>query len=87
MQIHGLQENPEVAMEMQFVPFQRLFEFGQPRRVVALEIFGDGSGILRGQIGEGRSGSGEMRVGGPELAGGVFGPADEMAADGDCFVA
>lgn len=76
-------------MELQFVPLERLFELGQARWVVAFQVVRDRAvgGELRGEVFEGRGGAGENRVGGPELAGGVFGPADEVAADEDGFVA
>ena len=74
-------------MELQFVPLQCLFELCQTRRVVSLEEFRDQSGKLRGEVFEGNRGAGEEGVGGPELAGGVFGPPHEVAADEDGFVA
>lgn len=44
-------------------------------------------GKIRGEEFKGRSGAGEKRVGGPELAGGAFGPLHEVAADEEGFVA
>lgn len=74
-------------MELQFVALQRLFEFIQAHRVVGFEVVGDRAREYRGEVFEGGRGAGEEGVGGPELAVGVFGPADEVAADEDGFVA